>query len=141
MDVLAGKTYHWQRYRVIVIAVHSEQEMASIRLTNSKRSLTRKVALTSLTPTRETLSFLASRKTRKQIRDERREKERLAESVESLDIELAWKDPTPTTHAPGTPEKIQVMRLRYEHLEKLWHSEDAQGEYQPTKLASGIFKF
>ena len=39
--------------------------------------------------------------------------------------------PTPTTHPPGTPEKMAVLEERAKNKQALWHPLDAQYEGDP----------
>lgn len=32
--------------------------------------------------------------------------------------------PTPTDASPGSPEKVEVLRIRFENGQKLWHPDD-----------------
>jgi hypothetical protein len=42
--------------------------------------------------------------------------------------------PLPTTHAPGTPEKMAVLEERAKNKQALWHPLDAQYEGDPRPL-------
>jgi hypothetical protein len=44
-------------------------------------------------------------------------------------------DAEPTTHAPGTPEKMAVMAQRAKRKLALWHPLDAQFEGDPRPLS------
>jgi hypothetical protein len=137
MDVLAGKTYFYKRQRCQVICVIESQARVRFKKTNH----TQLVPLDLLQPTRETTAFFASKKTKSDIQQERRQKDKLAKETETIEIDLAWKEPVPTTHAPGTPEKIQVMMLRYANRELIHHELDEPGDFEPVNLGYGILKF
>lgn len=60
-----------------------------------------------------------------------------AKSILELRGEIAeainWiphRRPLPTKAMPGTLEKIEVIRLRVEHGEDLWHPEDAPNDFR-----------
>lgn len=36
------------------------------------------------------------------------------------------KEPQPTQHACGSPEKVEVLRQRVENNEQLWHPDDSK---------------
>lgn len=42
--------------------------------------------------------------------------------------------PRPTTHAPGTPEKMAVLEERAKNKQALWHPFDAQYEGDPRPM-------